>query len=521
MKEKKEFMGIILKAIPVVAIAVLLSMTGIGGLIVGVQPSNLAPVADADGPYSGWVGETIIFDGSGSTGDIINWTWDFGDGHKGYGEITTHVYTTAGTYVVTLAVLSSAYEMDTDSTYAYIYEHNYAPVADADGPYYGDVGIPISFDGCNSYDIDGTIVSYSWNFGDGHYGSGPTPSHAYLAAGTYVVTLTVTDDDGATDSDTTYAYIGANQCPIADAGGPYTANVGDAITFDASASYDPDGYIIGYRWDWTNDGTWDTAWMSTPYATHSYSSTGTFTVKLEVKDNDGATDTDLTTVTIPGGNQAPAVPQRPSGPTVGYVWYSYTYTTYTTDPEGDQIRYCFDWGDGTTSWTIFYNSGEVASAFHTWSYQGSYSVRVKAEDEHGAQSDWSEPLPITMPLRFSVTDDSGMPIENGGLYVFGRKIIPTPNTIIIGGIAVEPKIENENPETPLDAVVEFYLFQGSSGILKHVAYSPPYRWVINEPLVGRYTLMVVVHDNEKRYVVSDSVDIIFFILGTRLTESQV
>ena len=81
------------------------------------------------------------------------------------------------------------------------------PVADAGGPYSGKPGIAITFDGTNSYDPDGTIFSYAWDFGDGKTDMGPTPSHAYSSTGTYTVTLTVTDNDGLTDSDTTTAKI--------------------------------------------------------------------------------------------------------------------------------------------------------------------------------------------------------------------------------------------------------------------------------------------------------------------------
>jgi PKD repeat protein len=510
--------GLTLKALPVVCVVILLSMTSIGGFIAGIQPSTLAPVADANGPYSGWVGETIIFDGTGSTGTIINYTWDFGDGDKGYGVIPTHVYSSPGTYPVTLAVLSGAYEMDTDTTYAYIYEHNYAPMADANGPYYGDVGVPVSFDGCSSHDIDGTITSYYWNFGDGYYGTGPTPSHVYSSSGTFVVTLTVTDNDAATDQDTTYAYIGANQQPIADAGGPYTADVGDTITFDASGSTDPDGFLIGYRWDWTNDGTWDTVWLSSPYATYSYATSGTYTVKLEVKDDDGATDTNLATVTVPGGNQKPSVPQRPNGPTVGYVWNTYTYTTYTTDPEDHKVYYIFDWGDGTTSSTILYDSGATATAFHSWVYQGSFAVRVKAIDEHGAESAWSEPLPITMPLSFS------MPIGEGGLYVFGRKILDMPTAIVVGSIAITPSIENAHPENPVEALVEYYM--GKVGIdfeklpLIYTTDTAPYHWLVSQPLLGSYVVSVVVHDTEEGYATSESMQVTFFMLGVMRGSQQ-
>ncbi|MFH0897151.1 MAG: PKD domain-containing protein, partial [Candidatus Bathyarchaeota archaeon] len=82
------------------------------------------------------------------------------------------------------------------------------PVADANGPYGPSAkGSPVSFDGSASYDSDGTIASYEWNFGDGSFGSEATPSHTYGEAGIYDVTLTVKDNDGLMDSDITYVVV--------------------------------------------------------------------------------------------------------------------------------------------------------------------------------------------------------------------------------------------------------------------------------------------------------------------------
>ncbi|HEC82103.1 MAG TPA: PKD domain-containing protein [Thermoplasmatales archaeon] len=78
---------------------------------------------------------------------------------------------------------------------------NEKPVADAGGPYSGVVGEPVVFDGSASYDSDGMIVSYQWDFGDGKTGVGATSSHVYRNAGEYTVTLTVTDDGGKTAVD--------------------------------------------------------------------------------------------------------------------------------------------------------------------------------------------------------------------------------------------------------------------------------------------------------------------------------
>jgi PKD repeat protein len=80
-------------------------------------------------------------------------------------------------------------------------------VADANGPYAAGVGETVTFDATGSVDPDGTIVAYEWEFGDGNFGTGPTPTHSYSVEGTYNVTLHVTDADGATDSAGTTANI--------------------------------------------------------------------------------------------------------------------------------------------------------------------------------------------------------------------------------------------------------------------------------------------------------------------------
>jgi hypothetical protein len=84
---------------------------------------------------------------------------------------------------------------------------NLQPVADAGESYSGSPGQTIRFDGSGSYDPNGIIASYSWNFGDGYNGSGIRPTHSYSNEGTYVITLTVTDNNGLTDTDTTTATI--------------------------------------------------------------------------------------------------------------------------------------------------------------------------------------------------------------------------------------------------------------------------------------------------------------------------
>ncbi len=97
-------------------------------------------------------------------------------------------------------------------------------------------------------------------------------------------------------------------------------------------------------------------------------------------------------------NEAPNAPDKPTGPATGKPGTTYNYRTTTMDPEGDQVYYMWDWGDGNISeWLGPFNSGSVGSAQKSYTTKGNYLIKVKAKDVWGAESNWSEPLPITMP----------------------------------------------------------------------------------------------------------------------------
>jgi hypothetical protein len=94
----------------------------------------------------------------------------------------------------------------------------------------------------------------------------------------------------------------------------------------------------------------------------------------------------------------PNKPSTPSGPVNGVVGTSYNYSSFTSDPDGDQIFYLFDWGDGTDSgWIGPFNSGDTGSAGHKWNFKGTYNIKVKAKDTYNAESVWSNPLSVTIP----------------------------------------------------------------------------------------------------------------------------
>jgi hypothetical protein len=107
---------------------------------------------------------------------------------------------------------------------------------------------------------------------------------------------------------------------------------------------------------------------------------------------------DTVTYTYSPPNNPPSTPSKPSGPTVGYERTWYSYYTSTTDPDGDNVRYEFDWGDGKTTWTDWYASGATAKASHSWAYAGTYYVKVRAQDSKGAYSGWSQSLQVVMKV---------------------------------------------------------------------------------------------------------------------------
>jgi hypothetical protein len=97
-------------------------------------------------------------------------------------------------------------------------------------------------------------------------------------------------------------------------------------------------------------------------------------------------------------NNPPHVPSTPSGPGSGYAGISYSYSTAGSDPDGDQVKYSFDWGDGSSSETGFVNSGTSAYGSHSWGSPGSYHVGARATDSRGDPSGWSSTLLVTISI---------------------------------------------------------------------------------------------------------------------------
>ncbi|MFT7646383.1 MAG: PKD repeat protein [Candidatus Poriferisodalaceae bacterium] len=166
---------------------------------------------------------------------------------------------------------------------------NQAPVAVF---YASCVGATCTFNGADSNDPDGSVASYSWNFGDGTSGTGSSTSRTYTSGGPFTATLTVTDNGGATHATSqTVTPAVSNASPVA----AFTfACTGATCTFNGSSSSDSGGWISAYNWNF-GDGTTGTGVS----LSHTYSAAGAKSVTLTVTDNSGASTPTSNSITIP------------------------------------------------------------------------------------------------------------------------------------------------------------------------------------------------------------------------------
>jgi PKD repeat protein len=364
-----------------------------------VEVKNVAPVAEAGGPYTGQVGSPISLAGTATDPGLIDqagltYRWDFGDGTSGSGPIVSHSYVQAGSYTARLTVTDKDGARGSDTARVEVTATNQPPKAVIEGPAGGLVGETLTFSGSGSSDGDGTIVRYDWDFGDGTTAGQVKVSHSYSRAGRYQVTLTVTDDGGLSAGATLAVQIEeptVNQPPTAVIEGPTQGLVGEALGFRGSASSDSDGVIVKYEWNF-GDGATD----NKVKVAHAYTQAGSYQVTLTVTDNGGLSDTATLAVRIeePSVNQPPAA--MIEGPSHGLVGETLAFRgSGSSDSDGSIIKYEWDLGDGSTEDNV-----KVA---HAYTHAGSYQVILTVTDDGGLSDSATlavqieEPVPINLP----------------------------------------------------------------------------------------------------------------------------
>ncbi len=287
-------------------------------------------------------------------------------------------------------------------------------------------------------------------------------------------TATATDPGGNT-SEFSLARV-VNTLPIARAGGPYAGTEGTSVQFDASGSSDPDADPLWYRWDFDSDGTWDTAWSSSPTASHTWADDWTGNVTVEVTDLD-LSAMDIATVTVT--NVAPTA--GVTGPSQSFRDLALVFTLSAADPgpvdQAGQFKYEIDWdGNGTVDETVTALTGAAVTHTHTYAAAGAYTIGVTATDRDGATGGLS-----THTVAIDVIEPADLAgvisylIETGGTEVVLNDVAPQNINGFIEQIAALPV------RLPEDPVIEITinLDHGTFGLGQPVDVPAGYTLVIN------------------------------------------
>src|SRR5216117_548773 len=333
---------------------------------VTVTAANQPPLASFTNSCNGLTC-TFTSTSSDPDGSIAGYSWNFGDGSP---EVTTqnasHTYAAGGSYTVQLTVTDNQGAANSTSHTVGVTPPNQPPVASFTR---SCNGLTCSLTSTSS-DPDGTIASYSWNFGDGTPASTvQNPSHTYGAGGSYTVTLRVTDNQGAQSAlaSQTFTVTPPNQPPVAS----FTRSCNGLTCTFTSTSSDPDGTVAAYSWNF-GDGT-PISTLQNP--SHTYAAGGSYTVTLQVTDNQGAQSAQPTnTLTVTPPNQPPV-----ASFTKSCNGLTCSFTSTSSDPDGSIASYSWNFGDGTPVSTL-------QNPSHTYGAGGSYTVTLRVTDNQGAQS---------------------------------------------------------------------------------------------------------------------------------------
>ncbi len=318
------------------------------------------------------------------------------------------------------------------------------------GPTGGDAGVSYSFS-AQSTDPDGDSIRYGFDWdNDGSIdqwtalatsGVAMSLSHTFSDEGAKTFKVFAEDASGNRSAATSHTitlqncgprggcYPGNTAPDNFTVNGPTTGTVNVSYDF-ATRATDAEGDTVRYGFDWDNNGSYEeyTAFGASGVSTttsHSWGAAGTYTFRVIAEDNAGERSSALShTITITsgggtGGNSAPTG-LAVSGPTTGDVSTSYTFSATATDPDGDSVRYGFDWDNNGTidAYTMFVTSGTAATSSKSWSADGTYTFKVFAEDASGNRS-------AGVSHTIVISDNCG---PRGGCYPGGNNA-PVVNSI--------------------------------------------------------------------------------------------
>jgi PKD repeat protein len=308
----------------------------------------------------------VHFTGSGNAnnGIIESYYWDFGDGSTSNEQNPSHTYITPGAYSTVLTIRDNTGATNSKAITITSYANNVnfseevsepsllnnPPTASISAsPIIGSAPLPVSFIGAG-IDNDGYIYSYYWDFGDGSTNNKQNPSHTYTNPGIYTATLTITDNDGATDTKTIIITVQIeNKPPTAYASANPSSGIAPlTLQFTGSGS-DTDGFVVAYRWSFGDGFTSD---LQNP--SHVFTIPGKYIVTLTVTDNKGETGYNTLQIIVTQTNRPPNQPTN-ENPAHQEEWMDPDIGSLictVSDPDKDNVDVSFYWEDETLIGTI-------------------------------------------------------------------------------------------------------------------------------------------------------------------------
>lgn len=354
-----------------------------------------APVASFTWtPQAPKAGDNVSFTDT-STGNPTSWTWNFGDNQTSTARNPSHIYTTAGTYTVTLTVTNSG---GSNTTSRQINVSVAPPTVDFTfSPTSPTTSTPVTF----TQQTSGGATTFAWDFNDGSTGTGATVTHTFAVAKTYAVKLTATNGGGSASVTKNVVVGPAGQAPVANFSyAPTNPQVGEAVSFTDTSTGSPTS------WSWSF-GDNSTSTVKNP--SHTFASAGTFTVTLTAGNGSGSNST-TRQVTVQPKVTAPtaAFTHSPENPKAGQP------VSFTDASTGAPTSWLWNFGDGGTS--TLQNPSHVFAAVGTFTValtvsKGSASnsttkqLTVSSTTGPSAEFTWSPVYP-TVDAEVSFTDKS-------------------------------------------------------------------------------------------------------------------
>ncbi len=256
------------------------------------NPLNSPPVASiTNNVANGHAPLSVDFTGSGTDtdGNVVSYHWSFADGATSTQQNPSHIFASEGSYEVTLTVTDDRGAIGRASVIISVSDENNPPTASISADTTsGEAPLTIQFTGSGT-DTDGTIVSYTWDFGDMEVSTEQNPIHTYINTGTYTAFLKVADDDGAIGGMSVSINVSSggggvgNNPPTAYSTADRNSGNPPLTIHFTGIGTDSDGTVVSYLW---NFGDGSTSNQQNPE--HTYNNVGFYTASLTVTDNSGA-----------------------------------------------------------------------------------------------------------------------------------------------------------------------------------------------------------------------------------------